>query len=675
MKNPEILAPAGSGDSVRAAVLCGADAVYLGLPRFSARAEAQNFTMDDLAEAIEYCHVRGVKVYLTFNTLLFGDRELRESIPLLREAVTQGVDAFIVQDLGALRLLRDISPETPLHASTQMSILSTGGLEAAKALGLSRVVLPRELSREEISQMTQGGIETEVFVHGALCMSVSGQCYLSAALGGRSGNRGRCAGPCRLPFEKDCYPLSLKDLSLVDHLTELKALGINSFKIEGRLRRPEYVAAVVTACRQALAGQAIDRDLLESAFSRSGFTDGYFTGHRGPSMFGIRTGADVKRTEQSQSALSALIERDKPTVPVYFTVSFRPGFALVTVTDGCLTASLEGNAPEKALSRATNREDVIKAFSKTQDTPFFPETIDVTIDSDTYLSAAELNRLRRESLQELYRLRITPSQTAFPYTLPPSVMRVQRIPRLYAVFHRPIAAVGDGFSPLEMAAVPRDMLESASGIKNIAIKTERIHFGDDKNEEEKLKELRRDGIKTAFVSHLGTVVRAKNAGMTVWGNFTLNCSNRLAAVEMSRLGVDVITLSPEVHPKKISPTFPGDMNIGAVVYGALPLMATRNCPVRNIPGHKGCPADRNCSITDRMGITFPVLCSGGTSELYNSRPMWLADRMEEFCDLDFVVLYFTTESTEQCKRIIDAYLKKNPPEGTFTRGLYYQKIQ
>ncbi len=304
MEKIEILAPAGGFDSVLAAVRSGADAVYLGEKRFSARASAKNFSDEELRQATAYCHIHGVKVYVTLNTIVF-DEEFSSLADAIKAAARADVDALIVQNMGVARLAKQIAPDLPLHASTQMSVHTAAGVRALCEMGFRRVVLAREMTRAEIKKAAQIPVELEVFVHGALCMCVSGQCYFSAMLGSRSGNRGACAQTCRLPFsvnrQKGGHALSLKDNSLIGHLNELQALGVASAKIEGRMKRPEYVAAAVRACvEQRDCGCISDRtaEELRGVFSRTGFTDGYYTDRRGRGMFGTRTRDDVVSADE-----------------------------------------------------------------------------------------------------------------------------------------------------------------------------------------------------------------------------------------------------------------------------------------------------------------------------------------------------------------------------------------
>ena len=290
MKKIEILAPAGSFDSVIAAVRSGADAVYLGEKAFSARSSAKNFDDEELKKATAYCHIHGVKVYVTINTIVFDD-ELEKLKKAIISAAEADVDALIIQNMGVARLAHRLVPDLALHASTQMSIHTASGVKALYEMGFKRVVLAREMSKKEIEKCCEIPVELEVFVHGALCMCVSGQCYLSAMIGARSGNRGSCAQPCRLPFsvnnQKGGHALSLKDNSIVNYLDELQNMGVASAKIEGRMKRPEYVSAAVRACvEQRDFGFISDKTqkMLRGVFSRTGFTDAYYIGKTGSHM-------------------------------------------------------------------------------------------------------------------------------------------------------------------------------------------------------------------------------------------------------------------------------------------------------------------------------------------------------------------------------------------------------
>ena len=336
----EILSPAGSPEALRAAVCAGADAVYLGFGQFNARRGAKNFTRDEFAAAVSYCHLRGVKVYLTLNTLC-SDREMAQAVDCAVQASQLGADAVLVQDMGLVRALRQCAPDLPLHASTQMTLHSLDGVKQAAELGMTRAVLARELSRRDIAYICERSpIEIEVFVHGALCMCYSGQCFMSSVIGGRSGNRGMCAQPCRLPYGwgdwADGHPLSLKDMSLAGHLKELAELGVASAKIEGRMKRPEYVYIVTRvyadALREGREPTAQELSQLEQAFSRQGFTDGYFVVKKGPDMFGVREEAKNPR-ELFAQARAAYEKGEGPGVPVKFYAMVRPGEPLQVGVD------------------------------------------------------------------------------------------------------------------------------------------------------------------------------------------------------------------------------------------------------------------------------------------------------------------------------------------------------
>ena len=403
-KHAEILAPAGGEAQLRAAVVCGADAVYMGLQSFNARAGAENFNENSLPQTVGWCHARGVRVYITLNTLV-TDRELPEWIKTLDAVAGAGVDGVLVQDLGLAKIIRQRYPTLPMLGSTQMSIHNIAGARLLEEMGFTQVVLARELSKEEIAAICAGtSLRCEVFVHGALCMSVSGQCYLSSLLGERSGNRGRCAQPCRLDFTSHGreYALSLKDLTLTDRLRELEALGVASFKIEGRLKRPEYVAAAVTACRQSLAGEVPDLETLRSVFSRSGFTDGYYTGQRDLSMFGTRTREDAAASAEVLGRLAALTRNEVGRLPADMVLTMAPGEpATLAVTDGTHRVEVAGETPQAALNRPTDEELARRALEKCGGTPFTLQNLTCHIAPGLMLPLSALNRLRAAALTAL----------------------------------------------------------------------------------------------------------------------------------------------------------------------------------------------------------------------------------------------------------------------------------
>ncbi|MBQ6801639.1 MAG: U32 family peptidase, partial [Oscillospiraceae bacterium] len=397
----EILAPVGGKEQLIAAVRSGADAVYFGAKNFNARRNASNFDDFELSDAVSYCHARGVKVHIVLNTLVM-DSEFSALIEEIKNVAKSGADAVIVQDLAVMRLVKEICPELELHASTQMTVHNLAGAKEAQKLGFKRVVLSRELSYEEIKYIAANtDIELEVFVHGALCMCMSGCCYLSSVLGGRSGNRGLCAQPCRLDFrfgEKD-HALSLKDMSHVEHIRKLAEAGVCSFKIEGRMKRPEYVAAAVTACKAALAGEKPDIESLRAVFSRQGFTDGYFTGKRTPEMFGFRSHDDVTAADKVLKNLANLYKDEPKKIPVRMNLFISESEKSVLVaTDGENYASVTGSVCEKALRTPTDKALAERYLSKTGGTPFYLEELDFTADGEPVIAAGELNEMRRSVL-------------------------------------------------------------------------------------------------------------------------------------------------------------------------------------------------------------------------------------------------------------------------------------
>ena len=405
----EVLAPAGGPEALRAAVYAGADAVYLGGPAFGARASARNFSREELREAVAFCRARGVRVHVTVNTLL-RDSEVPQALGFAEFLCSLPVDAVLVQDMGLFSLLRERAPGLPLHCSTQMSLHTPAGVRLLHGLGASRVVLARELSLPEIEEIAGAcPAELESFVHGALCMSVSGQCYCSALLGGRSGNRGMCAQPCRLPFSAPGgtgHDLSLKDLSFITEVRRLEKAGACSAKIEGRMKRPEYVAAAVAACRHAADGEEVPPGLLEkleAVFSRSGFTQGYLTGRRGRAMFGVRRKEDVTgATEKVFSALRNLYRGERQRVPVILTLSVLGDSVTVSAVD-MEGRSAQASAPAGDVPAPLPRGRARGARQKAGGPPFLvqeahaPEGVPLTV--------AGVNALRRQALETLLHLR------------------------------------------------------------------------------------------------------------------------------------------------------------------------------------------------------------------------------------------------------------------------------
>ncbi|MBR3524775.1 MAG: U32 family peptidase, partial [Lachnospiraceae bacterium] len=392
-KLPELLAPAGEAAAVRGAVTAGADAVYLGAGLFSARAYAKNLTESELFDALDYVHLFGKKLYLACNTLI-RTRELKEVFAIVDPLYERGLDGVILQDLGLLSFFSQRYPSLPLHASTQMSILSAAGVEWLKKKGVCRVVPGRELSLEEIKEIKKCGLELECFIHGAMCYSYSGRCLFSSMAGGRSGNRGRCAGPCRQPYhcrgKESCYPLSMKDMCSLEVLDRLVEAGVDSLKIEGRMKRPEYVAAAVTAFRRALNGERPDMAELQAVFSRSGFTDGYFTGKR-QDMFGTRRKEDVTAAQTVLSGIRARCQKPRKAAALDAHFVLRAGQPVtLTVSDGERTVTVSGDCPQQANSRPTDLPMLEKQFAKLGDTIYTAGAVTAELDDGMMLPASAL---------------------------------------------------------------------------------------------------------------------------------------------------------------------------------------------------------------------------------------------------------------------------------------------
>ena len=689
-KRPEILAPAGSFDSLIAAVQCGADAVYLGGKGMNARRSAGNFDAEELRRAVEYCHLRDVKVYQTINIVMF-QHETDEAIDTIRQAAEAGVDAVLTQDLAIARMVRECAPSLPIHASTQMSIHNIEGVRLCEELGFSRAVLARELTAGEIAAICAATpLEIEVFVHGALCMSVSGQCYLSSMIGGRSGNRGLCAQPCRLPFSTDGggeYTLSLKDLSLADRIGELTRMGVASLKIEGRMKRPEYVAAAVTAVRRAREGEPVDFETLRSVFSRSGFTKGYFDGKIDREMFGRRQKEDVTSAAGVLGELEKLYAKENPLVPVTMGFTAGAGEAVVlTVRDRDGHAvTVTGEAPLLAEKKPTDADRARQNLAKTGGTPYYAEVIDCTIGPGLLVPASALNALRREALEELTARRSAVEPHPFTDRVPrlADAPADRRKPKLRArvsagQLTRRLAGYCDEFQvPLEEA---EDVL--ASGFvraDQVIVEIPRILFDGAPKALELLHRAGELGVRRAWCGNLGAVTLAREAGLLPEGGYSLNVTNAYALRECARLGLGACELSFELDLGEAR-RLDGGLAKGILAYGYLPLMALRNCPIQ---AAKGCRACRGYeSLIDRKGVAFTVDCGAHdgrrreVSDLYNSVPLWLADRPEELRGFDFITLYFTRETPGVCERVAAAYAGEPgayQPEAR-TRGLYYREV-
>ena len=688
MSKIEILAPVGNEEMLRAAVFSGADAVYLGFSGFNARTSANNFDADTLKDAVRFCHARGVAVHVALNTTVYGG-ELPALEAAIRAVAASGADAVICQDLAVATLISRIAPQLPRHGSTQMSVHSLQGALELKELGFTRVVLARELSLPEVEHITKHcGIETECFVHGALCMCVSGQCYMSAFLGGRSGNRGSCAGPCRLPFEANALPegkpgrlhhLSLKDNSVIDKLDQLQALGVASAKIEGRLRTPEYVAAAVSACLAGREGRAYDRDLLKNAFSRSGFTSGYLDGKIDGTMFGVRSEADAEQTKKTLPMLRELYRRERSRVPVKMKLEIEEGGEKLTVMDADGNKAFAYGDAEPQPARTDPTESLHRSLAKTGGTPFAASAEDITVEMDGgpwFVPGSAVNELRREALDALLKKRevLRPWPTtdehvpALPLrTLPPRRTLRARFENWEQVPERAL----DGIEYLTLPIAQADRVPREWRAKTL-LELPRVMFG--RLEEDTARRIAATqdagfaGYEVSNIAHLRLC-----RGLPMSGSFGLNITNQLAAQFYADNGLGSMLILPEVKDSDIStiaPTHDGSpVPTGVLVYGHMPLMVTRACPLQNI--HDCAHCDKTGVLTDRKAKKFPVRCGLGVRTIYNPVPIYMGDKPGALT-VDYGVAYFTLESREEAAQILDMIRTHAPFEGDFTRGLYFK---
>ena len=691
----ELLAPAGSMDALRAAVQNGANAVYLGCGMFNARQSAKNFTMQTLTEAVKYCHIRGVQVHLTLNTLV-SDRETSDLIELIRHAATSNVDAFIVQDLGVVQLCRQIAPHIPIHGSTQMTVHSLPGVLMCAAWGMSRVVLSRELSREEIRYICENSpIEIEVFAHGALCMSYSGQCYMSAMIGGRSGNRGRCAQPCRQSYGythwENKYPLSLKDNCLVKEMAELEAMGVASVKLEGRMKRAEYVATVTAVYRKAIDEVTVTKsmmDALHTAFNRQGFTKGYYTGQVDNRMFGVRK--DTREDPQwLQAARQSYENGETELVDINMRVVISTDGSSLTVSDADgHICTVNGPIPELARNVPLTGAVVAERVSKTGGTPYRCTEVRTRVDPGLILPASAINGMRRDALNQLTALRARRENVPLG--------RPQRIKDYLGNTGQPgltiqVSAKEQLTNKLinmetAMLYIPIHILlenpELATALAQrgrvAAVLPRIVHDGEMPKLRQDLVQLRELGIRDVLVGNIGLLIPAREAKMRIHGDFGLNIYNSRSMDVARDLQLASACLSFEMTMPQIrdlSKAVPSEI----IAYGRLPLMVTEHCLIRNKSGQCDCK-NTALKLTDKTGAEFPVIKDGNNcrSVLLNGKKLSWLDRQDDLAKLGLwaVRLYFTTENALEVDRVLRDYLDPQPFDpGACTRGLYLRGVE
>ncbi len=691
----ELLSPAGSMEALRAAVQNGANAVYLGVGNLNARQSAKNFTPQTLVDAVKYCHVRGVDVHLTLNTLV-SDREMKEAAELIRHAAQYNIDAFIVQDLGVAQLCRQIAPHIPIHGSTQMTIHSLPGVQLCAAMGMKRVVLSRELSREEIQYICANSpIEIEVFVHGALCMSYSGQCYLSAAIGGRSGNRGRCAQPCRQSYGygrwEEKYPLSLKDNCLVHYLRELESMGVTSVKLEGRMKKPEYVATVTAVYRKAIDEGTVTKpmmDALMTAFNRQGFTDGYYTSRVNRKMFGIRQ--DTRDDPQwLQAARQSFEAGETPLVDLKFRAVVTVDGSSLTATDPeGRTCTVNGPRPELARNIALTGEMLAQRVAKTGGTPYRCVEVRTRVDPGLIISAASINAMRRDVLNQLTALRarradhpINPPKSVPDYRGPKELpgLTVQVTTREQLTPNLLNSETAMLYVPLHILAADPEMTGLLVKRGRLAVVLPRIvHDGEMPKLKKDLAMLQSIGVKNALVGNLGLLAPAREAGMRLHGDFGLNVYNSVSMNVLRSLEVCSTLVSFEMTLPQIRDLSKA-VNAEILAYGRMPLMLTEQCLIQGRTGECTCHLG-STKLTDKTGAEFPIIKDGDScrSVLLNGKKLSWLDRQDDLAKLGVwaIRLYFTTENAREVDRILEDYLNPAPFDpGACTRGLYLRGVE
>ena len=691
----ELLSPAGSPEGVIAAVQNGADAVYMGMGAFNARRGAKNFTDEEFVKAVRYCHVRGCKVYVTLNTLV-NDREMRDAVAAAKLASDAGADALIVQDLGMSYAIRCALPDIPLHASTQMSLHNLAGVEAAAEMGITRAVLARELSFEQIRFITKNAsIETEVFVHGALCFCHSGQCYMSALIGRRSGNRGLCAQPCRLQYSlggrMDDHPLSLKDNCLVDQIRRLEEVGVASLKIEGRMKRPEYTGIVTGVYAKAIREQRNpdkeEIELLEKTFSRQGFTQGYFIGDK-LDMFGVRSEPDKDADKIFATARKQYAEGEMRRVPVHFYTVLEKGehIKAIAFDDDGHKAIATGPVPERAKRQGLTEQYLIEQMFKTGGTPYNCIENKAKAEPGLYLPASEINELRRKLIAQLSAerekaperrtLRIPASPVNVPAISDPArIYQVRTAEQLtpelaelkpdYIYF--PAMDLAENFDPL------RPFIDN--GARPVAVMPRVITDDQSREVYAALEKLFDYGVNEALTGNLGHVFIARQAGMKVRGDFGLNAFNSYTLRVLQDAGFISATASFELRLAQIK-AMAKPIDTELIIYGRLPLMVSDQCIIRQSAGRCNCQTPGQ--LSDRMGSVFPVVKEFGCRNvIYNAHKLYLADKRDDLYALGLwgLRMLFTTESPRECVEVAKGYLGLTDYKpNVLTRGLYYRGV-
>lgn len=639
----ELLAPAGDMEALKSAIASGADAVYFGTLLFNARIRAHNFDLDKAREAIGLCHAHGVKAFVTLNIAIY-DKELSTVLEYVNALWSAGVDALIVSDIGVMRLIKRYFPELEIHASTQCTAHNIDGVKALELLGCSRVVVARELDKQSIRGICQGvNAEIEMFVHGAHCMSVSGQCLLSYAMGGRSGNRGECAQPCRLTYKigaKNGYPLSLKDMSLAQHITEIIDTGASSLKIEGRMKSADYVGGVTRVWRRLLDGEknATSSDMreLEALFSRQGFTDGYFKSRIDGSMLGIRSNEDKEQTRAHEGERLTL---SKPKIDIYakYILGKR---AELTLKQGENEVSVLGDVVEEAISAPMSSEDVAKNLSKLGSTPYSLGELKIEKSDNIMARVSSINALRREGVDKLLYGDRKPKTVDYVYK-----KRTHRGKKIKTALFSRVEQIPENADYFDIVLIYADRYEKSALVNGICLPPVILdrEWGEI---EAKMEQARRDGVKYALVSNIGQIERAKALGFEIITDFRFNVFNTESSEYLEEAGATEIILSAELSLPQAR-----DICGSLIAYGKIPLMTTHKCVLRDSVGCDKCKG----YLRDRTGAE--LYCEGifgHRNIIYNSVPIYMADKSAQIADFSWHFI-FTDESRGECYNVIEAY--------------------
>ena len=654
MRSVELLAPAGDKEALISAIVNGADAVYFGLDIFNARIRAENFTLDTVEEYIRLCHAHGVRAYVTLNTQLYN-RELPLMLDYVGKLYEKGVNALIVADLGVASLIKKHYPDFEIHASTQASVHNVDGAELLyDKLGFARVVLARELDKESIEYISKSvRAETEIFVHGAHCMSVSGQCLASFCMGGRSGNRGECAQPCRLPYsigKEKGYPLSLKDMSLSTHIEDVLNSGAASLKIEGRMKNSTYVGGTVGIWRELLDNKrsAGKREIekLSALFSRGGFTDGYFTGSVNKSMLGVRSDKDKE---------ASLLQEKGSTELKKVGVSLKAELFIgkeskLTLTHMGKSVTVFGDVVERAENAPMSGESVEKNLVKFGSTPFYVKSIEIEMDEGIIIRNSSLNALRREAVEKLYET----GKKAKEITLEGAKLDTSLGKIKTAVFES-IEQIPKNSDYFDVVFVPIDEYYSSqsdkSAINGIALPP--VILDKEWSEVKKMLSCAKDsGIKYALVSNIGQIENAKKYGFEIIADFRFNIFNSYTLEFLNGLGIKRAIVSPELSQAQLRDF----KNQGVIAYGKLPIMVTQKCVLKDTVG---CGAGKGY-LKDRQGAMLYARCDlGHRNVIYNSVPIYMADKIKDI-DMYSFHFIFSDEKREEAYKIIEAYKKGLP---------------